>query len=586
MKTIGRMILVSVALCVAVAPVMAQGIFTDTADWDREDGTKVAGSVNFSGGTYELAGNGNDIWNETDEGFYVYTEKTGAWTISGLYTWIDPGAHEWAKIGPMIRDGAQDPQAVNFMVAARGAMDLVSPQWRTSTGAASGSHGPRITNEAGEQVALENNEIWLRATYLPDAGAVFCEWSRDGQDWMFGYGRNMTMSDTVAYGIAITNHEGNDFLAQGEASNVELSEFTDPIAIRSIDSASFPGETSVVTLEIANPAAGTLTETLPEGFTASNASNGGSISGDTITWTLTASTTEVSYEVAQPAGISREDPPPPNTFSGDLNGLATIGTADIGIVYPGVGMFDFQLSLGNANDDMAGLTPWLDGDVYNMYASGSDIWGGNDHFHYLFNEVSGPFMIWGTDAFIFQEEGHGTWCKGGFMVRDDLDTNSANGFAMARTDMEYRLQWRPEKGASSSGQGNRLPYDQYNGNIGLLRMGDTVQALYRDADGNVQIKGSAQVELSDPVYMGIAFTSHQNDGFGSFTISNVEVTELDGVATRTIPNKALPQGGGTSEGITVTVDVVEGKSSSATVTEILPEGFSADNINTTNGSAS
>ncbi|MBD3266659.1 hypothetical protein GF373_08315, partial [bacterium] len=242
-------------------------------------------------------------------------------------------------------------------------------------------------------------------------------------------------------------------------------------------------------------------------------------------------------------------------------------------------------SFGDANDDMFSLMPWEDGGTYNVYGSGSDIWGGGDNFHFLFNEISGSFAIWGSDALLFQENGDGTWAKGGFMVRDDLDNNAANGFAMVRTDMQFRLQYRPEKGVDSQ-SGGGVGFDQHNGNFGLIRVGNTVMAAYKDADGNVQIEGQAEVELTDPVWVGIAITSHVNDSFSSLAISDPEFQDVDGLVSRSMPNKGLPTGGGTSEGITVTVELVEGVSSNATVTEILPEGFTAENITTTNGDAS
>ena len=122
-----------------------------TADWDRADGSKVPGSVEVTGsGTdavYTLVGDGNDIWDAADEGFFVYTTETGSWAIQGKFTWVDPGADVWSKFGPMVRADAESPGSPNFFMAARGnlgANDLVSPQWRLSQDGSSASHGPRV----------------------------------------------------------------------------------------------------------------------------------------------------------------------------------------------------------------------------------------------------------------------------------------------------------------------------------------------------------------------------------------------------------------------------------------------------------
>lgn len=77
------LIMVSIVM---VLPGYAQyGIFDKTADWGGTNsppqrGTyKVPGSVTFANGVYTLQGNGDDIWDNNDEGFFVYTEKSGSW---------------------------------------------------------------------------------------------------------------------------------------------------------------------------------------------------------------------------------------------------------------------------------------------------------------------------------------------------------------------------------------------------------------------------------------------------------------------------------------------------------------------------
>ncbi len=47
-----------------------------------------------------------------DEAFYLYTEKTGSWSLSGKLQWCSPGGGDvWAKVALMIRDEGEAPDS-------------------------------------------------------------------------------------------------------------------------------------------------------------------------------------------------------------------------------------------------------------------------------------------------------------------------------------------------------------------------------------------------------------------------------------------------------------------------------------------
>jgi hypothetical protein len=475
----------------------------------------------------------------------------------------------------MIRDGAQEAQAVNYYAGMRGLLDLISPQWRDSVGAASASFDARI-NVDGTYVAPENSTIWLAITRVAEVNQVYIEWSRDGQNWNLGHSRTQMMGDTVAYGFAITNHEPNDFLAEATVSNVELTPFDKMFALRSFSRKDIAENVTVdVSLELINPAASTLTETVPDGWVISNISDGGTASGSTITWNIT-SQTSVSYSAQMPVGSESA------TFSGSSSvGLDTMGEFSLAILAPGVGIFDFQADI---NVSAAGSAELVDGSYF-VTGSGADIWGGADGFHYLYSPVSGPLRIEAT-VFNFVDDGDATWAKTGLMVRQDTTPGAVNGFIGVRSDAFAFRQVRPSAGADSSSASDNPDTAAQNGRVAIERIGNSFMYYYQNWDDEWVPWGTMNAtDLSDPVLVGLAVTSHSNGNLTSAEYVDVVLQVYDGFASRYLPSKVLPVEGGTISGVEVTAVITEGKTSNGTVKEVLPAGFSATNIQTTNGSA-
>lgn len=92
---------------IAALPAFAQvGIFENSADWtlDAADNLKADGSASFDGDIYTVEGNGDDIWGSADEGYFIYTTRTGSVSITALLSWLDPGTNAWSKMIAMIRE--------------------------------------------------------------------------------------------------------------------------------------------------------------------------------------------------------------------------------------------------------------------------------------------------------------------------------------------------------------------------------------------------------------------------------------------------------------------------------------------------
>jgi aryl-phospho-beta-D-glucosidase BglC (GH1 family) len=145
-------------------------------------------------------------------------------------------------------------------------------------------------------------------------------------------------------------------------------------------------------------------------------------------------------------------------------------------------------------------------DIY-VTASGGDIWGGSDAFHYasrtwtgdgtLIARVNGVAV---TDA----------WTKAGLMFRESLSSNARNAFiAITPGNNGISFQSRSSTGggtANSTVSGIAAPYW-----LKLQRAGN-VFTPYHSADGMTWTQTAAPVTLSLPTtcYVGFAATAHNN----------------------------------------------------------------------------
>merc|ERR1711982_256056 len=79
--------------------------------------------------------------------------------------------------------------------------------------------------------------------------------------------------------------------------------------------------------------------------------------------------------------------------------------------------------------------------------SGYDIWGKSDQFHFVNFPTSGNFEVQlKVDSFDYVHP----WQKGGLMIRDTLDANSAHGSVFLTGNQRLGTFWRGGKGWNTS----------------------------------------------------------------------------------------------------------------------------------------
>ncbi|MBA7525384.1 hypothetical protein ES705_17535 [subsurface metagenome] len=163
--------------------------------------------------------------------------------------------------------------------------------------------------------------------------------------------------------------------------------------------------------------------------------------------------------------------------------------------------------------------------TYTMTATGYDIWDEADEFRYAYKQLSGDGEITATVESILWVPGSGDWTKAGVMIRETLDAGSKNAFVAITSGSGdgATFQWRSITGGSSSSSRTLVGISP-PASIKLVRQGNTFTS-YVFLDGQWQQEGeSATVGMTDPVYIGLAFTSHSSGVTSEAVFSDVQTT--------------------------------------------------------------
>ncbi len=163
--------------------------------------------------------------------------------------------------------------------------------------------------------------------------------------------------------------------------------------------------------------------------------------------------------------------------------------------------------------------------TYTMTAAGVDIWGTSDEFRYVWKQLSGDGEITATVESVKWVTGSNDWTKAGVMIRGTLDAGSANAFVALTSGSGdgATFQWRPTAGSSSSSDQTLVGISP-PASIRLVRQGNTFTG-YVFQNGQWQQEGqSATVAMVDPVYIGLALTSHSSGITTEAVFSDVQTT--------------------------------------------------------------
>ncbi len=162
--------------------------------------------------------------------------------------------------------------------------------------------------------------------------------------------------------------------------------------------------------------------------------------------------------------------------------------------------------------------------TFKLKGSGQDIWNTADYFSYHFQgNKSGDFTVDVEVKSLVDSAGGGInqWAKTGIMVRQSLANNSRHAMMVVTPGNGARFQYRPTDGANSqnptAGNGTTAPTW-----LRLKRVGNTFTGYY-SSDGiswTESNPGGTTVNMTDPVNVGLAVTSHDTNRDSIATFDN------------------------------------------------------------------
>lgn len=154
-----------------------------------------------------------------------------------------------------------------------------------------------------------------------------------------------------------------------------------------------------------------------------------------------------------------------------------------------------------------------------MTASGDDIFGQADAFHFVYMPLHGNGQI---VARVVSYQRQDMWTKVGVMVRETTDPGSKFADVLVTPDKGAEAQWR------ASTNGDTQTTDQVPSPapfwVKMVRAGDTLTG-YVSPDGLAwQQRGQMTVQMPPDALIGLCVTSHKNDTLTEAKIDLAKVT--------------------------------------------------------------
>ncbi|MFX0558087.1 hypothetical protein ACOCEA_14900, partial [Maribacter sp. CXY002] len=167
---------------------------------------------------------------------------------------------------------------------------------------------------------------------------------------------------------------------------------------------------------------------------------------------------------------------------------------------------------------------------FEVRASGADIWGSADEFHFVYRELTGNGEIIARVTALEQTSG---WSKAGVMIRNTLDDDSAFAYMSMSPiagigEPAHWLQHRNTVGEFMDAD-NSTPAvaDAFPSYMRLVRVGNIITGYVSESNGNwSQVGNPISIPMFETVYVGLAVTSHNDGVVATATFDDVVVQGL------------------------------------------------------------
>jgi len=569
--------------------VIAQAAVALPSPWSHRDigSVGVAGGAQYSEATgFTVSASGADVWGNADAFHFVYQPWTGDGSIVTRVASVT-NANSWSKAGVMFRESLTAGSAHAFILvsAAKG----VAYQRREVTGGTSVSTAGslsapprwlRLDRSGNMFTAYESVDgaAWtlLGTDTIPMAAQIYVGVAATSHDNTRTTTATLTAQPivTTAFAVAVPSVPAGQVgvayqvtaTATGQVGTVawSLASGTLPAGL-SIDagtgviagvptsfgtfSATIQGQdaysgrtaSAPIAIAIAPTALAIATPPLPAGqvgvsYQTALISVGGT---GATTWSITAG--------ALPAGLTLD-------ASGAISGTpSTAGTAtftaqatDAG--WPGnLAAQSMAITIAPAVATLP--SPWAHRDIgsvgvaggaqyseatgFTVTASGADVWGTADAFHYVYQPWTGDGSIVTRVASVTNAN---AWSKAGVMFRESLTAGSAHAFLLVSAAKGVAFQRRDATGGTSvSTTGSLSAPPRW---LRLDRSGNTFSA-FESADGATwTLVGTDTIAMASQIYVGVAATSHDNTRTttATLTVQPIVTTAPLAIVTSSLPD--------------------------------------------------
>ena len=155
---------------------------------------------------------------------------------------------------------------------------------------------------------------------------------------------------------------------------------------------------------------------------------------------------------------------------------------------------------------------------YLVEGAGTNMWANRDEFQFVWRRLKGNFILTSTAAFV--GKGVEQHRKIGWIVRNNMDPDSAQASVVLHGDGLTSLQFRKVKGGTTEEVKSRITGPDV---LQLERKGDTYRMSVAKA-GDALSSEEVSLELGDEVYVGLFICSHNKDVMEKARFTNVRIT--------------------------------------------------------------
>lgn len=217
-------------------------------------------------------------------------------------------------------------------------------------------------------------------------------------------------------------------------------------------------------------------------------------------------------------------------YSNTASKVTAAGTTDPGPPDPGstnsipTGPVDETFSVDDIGTGNLGGTASYDSDndMFRLSASGGQIWGTKDDFHYVYREVTGDVE---TTVKVSSLTAGDEFGKAGIMIRESSSEDSRHAFLTVSAGKGVALERRHEVGGGTtrSGKGNVAAPVW----LRLIKEGTYISAFYSEDGDNWSFLSEDILNFSDTIFIGLAVAAHgENDSvmadFGELNIVELQ----------------------------------------------------------------